>query len=818
MDRRAVENRLTKRIRIWGIVQGVGFRPFVAKLADAMDIKGEVRNLGGLVDIVVTDQEERIAQFIEEIRTKKPLPAEIVHIKIEDLPLRLFDSFVILDSLEVKADSEEAAMISADLAICKDCLREMADIDDPRYAHPYISCMACGPRYTIIDRIPYDRENTTMVDFEMCSFCQGEYEDRQSRRYHAQTISCLSCGPYNKLVLDVENTSFLRSENSKALEQAIEALRGGGILAVKGIGGYNFICSPFDGAAVKTLRQIKLREEKPFAIMFNDIAQIKEYCHVDKVEEELLESSARPILLLRRSAKDYSNERLEVSPLVTNASRFIGAFLPSTGLHYQLTASCGPLIATSANISEMPMIKDDQEMMRELSRLKTEMPSLPQMGQLYNDRDIRVRLDDSVVRVIDQQPQMIRRAKGYAPVPLLIANEGLSKSDMILATGGQLKSAFCLTKGNYAYVSQYLGDLDQQQSCMLYDESIHRLKVLFNIKPELVVCDLHPLYYTTKFAQRYIDKFSEQVPHEILKVQHHHAHVASVMAENDLLGKILGVSFDGTGYGTDGAIWGGEFLICEGSGFQRAAHLDYIKMLGGDSSMKEGWKSAMCYSHAYALDLPANDERYDLIKAGIDHQINTINSSSMGRLFDAVASYLDIHHVNRYEGECAIMLENYAADALDCEIEPYPMSFGIRERQSTDGYSVLKEQFEMNSRFDEHDPIAISAQPIFMAIKAGIRAGSSREAMALGFHYAVSDLILDVSKKIRIKEGINKVALTGGVFQNKIVMERTLKLLRQEGFDVYYNISVGPNDGGICLGQAYIGMQHLSHKNHKTSI
>ena len=300
------------------------------------------------------------------------------------------------------------------------------------------------------------------------------------------------------------------------------------------------------------------------------------------------------------------------------------------------------------------------------------------------------------------------------------------------------------------------------------------------------------------------------MPHEILMVQHHHAHVASVMAEHDLSGKILGVSFDGTGYGTDGAIWGGEFLICEGAGFQRAAHLDYIKMLGGDSSMKEGWKSAMCYSHAYALDLPAEDERYDLIKAGIDHQINTINSSSMGRLFDAVASFLDIHHVNRYEGECAIMLENSAAEALEAGTSPYPMAFDIEDGHRTDGHSLLKEQLEMNGRFDEQKPLTISARPIFMAIKAGASAGVSRGAMALGFHYAVSDLILDISRKIRIKEGINQVALTGGVFQNKIVMERTLKLLRQEGFDVYYNISVGPNDGGICLGQAYIGMQHLA--------
>lgn len=810
MDRGTGSDQLTKRIRIWGIVQGVGFRPFVAKLADELDIKGQVRNLGGLVEVIVTDRIDRIDLFVSEIQSKKPLPAEIVHIKAEVSAFQRFQGFQILDSQNAEDTNLETAMIPADLAICQDCLREMQDSENPRFLHPFISCMACGPRYSIIDRIPYDRDNTAMTDFAMCHFCQEEYEDRQNRRYHAQTISCHDCGPYNKLFLLMSDNAREADKSNlegghgadhlQIMHQASNVINSGGILAVKGIGGYNFVCSPFIEKAVKVLRRIKKREEKPFAILFQDIDQIKDYCSVDQNEEKLLSSSARPILLLEKRAGGNEQNRFNILPEVTKTSRFIGAFLPGTGLHHQLTAACGPLIATSANFSEEPMIKDDKEMFLRIEGLDGQIGMIDnpkmQLGMLYNNREVRTRLDDSVVRVIDGQPQMIRRAKGYAPVPLIIGQEGADNNDRILAVGGQLKSAFCLTKDNFAYVSQFFGDLDQQRSCEIYDEGIERLKTLFDIKPSLIVCDLHPHYYTTKFANDYSLKFSEEIVQGVLSVQHHHAHVASVMAEHDLLGKVIGVSFDGTGYGTDGAIWGGEFLVCKGDEFNREAHLDYVTMIGGDSSMKEGWKSAMCYAQAFGMDWPETDERVSLIQAGIGHGINTIRSSSMGRLFDAVASYLDIHHLNRYEGECAIVLENFAAEALETKLSPYPMAFDI----------------------DSLNQASISARSIFEAIQTGISAGESREAMALGFHYAVSEMILQVCKSIRDKDEINQVALTGGVFQNKIIMEKSLALLRQENFNVYYNISVSPNDGGICLGQAYIGMQHLARRRRESCV
>lgn len=819
-----MSDRKTVKIKIWGIVQGVGFRPFVAKLADRLGMKGEVLNIGGLVDVVLTDTPERIEAFITALKKEKPAPAEIVHIKIEELRLREFEGFTILDSDE---GDDEAAMIPADLSICSDCLAELQDPKNLRYMHPFISCMACGPRYTIIDRIPYDRDNTAMVDFPMCDFCRGEYTDRKDRRCHAQTISCHDCGPM--LEYKPTGTREDRQEaasvgvtgikaDAKIMERAVTPVAWaamhvltGKIIALKGVGGYNFVCSPFDENAVKALRRLKIREEKPFAVMFRDIEQIREYCHVSAEEEELLLSNAKPIVLLERK-KAIGAERIkkknkkEICAEVYKTSRYIGAFLPGMGVQFMLINICGPLIMTSANLSDMPIIKDDEEMFELQDKLDFEPNGEKLLSAVfYNERKIRIRLDDSVARVIDGQPQMIRRSKGYAPVPLYIHNR-LTKQDMILATGGQLKSSFSLSKGPFTYVSQYFGDLDSVEATEIYKENVERMAELFRIRPKLVVSDLHPLYFTTKYAEQYAEKHGT----ELLKVQHHHAHAASVMAEHDLQEPVIGVSFDGTGYGTDGAIWGGEFLVCRDAGFHRAGHLEYIKMLGGDSSMKEGWKSAFSYLYHYKKqeDLHGTfrglrepeDPRWPTVKAGLDHRINTIDSSSMGRLFDAMAAFTGIHDYNRYEGECAVMLENAAAEALDAGMAPVEMAFEIREN------------------VDEEKGILISAGPVFRRAEEALLAGTDKRSIALGFHYAAADMILEVCKRIRRKEGIGAVALTGGVFQNKILMERTLALLRSEGFRPYYNISVGPNDGGVCLGQNLIGMKYLTGKQHNVNI
>lgn len=772
----------SERIKLWGIVQGVGFRPYVAKTAAQLGMKGQVLNIGGLVEITVTDTPLRITEFIDTLIKNKPVPAEIVHIKRESVSYREFDSFTIIKS---GAGDDEAAMLPSDLAICPDCLQELYDSENPRYRHPFISCMVCGPRYTIIDRIPYDRENTSMVDFPMCSFCESQYTALNDRRYHAQTISCHECGPQliwkknqhhapDSGIDQISGSGDFSSASCKAahirrdaavLDHAAEILRSGGVIAFKSVGGYNLLADPLNDEAVTRLRKIKNREAKPFAVMFRDTDQIKKFCFVNDTEEKLLNSSARPIILLEHRDLPYDEIR---------RSRFIGSFLPSFAAQYMLLDRISPLIFTSANLSDMPMIKDESEM-------EAMMAANPLIdGMIYNTRQIRVRADDSVVRVIDNQPQMIRRSKGYVPVPLYIDSAPSGKT-MIFAAGSQLKNSFALTKGPFTYISQFFGDMDTVENQQLYENNVSRLSELFRVRPEAVVCDMHPLYYTTVFAEKYAAE--NGLP--LIKVQHHHAHVASVMAENDLKGKVIGVSFDGTGYGTDGHIWGGEFFLCENGDTKRMSHLKYIDMIGGDASVKDARRSALSYIHAFengymSADPPGADiegsreiavdisdiiaygrERLlsmpdaKLVTAALRSGINTVKSSSMGRLFDGVSSLLGIKDHSDYEGQCAIMLEDAAA-------------------------------------FAQKHPGADHASDL-----------------ALAFHQAVIDMIVDQCLIIRDESGASQVALTGGTFQNKILMEGVLEKLRGSGFSPYYNISVSPNDGGIALGQAYIAMHRL---------
>ncbi len=769
------QKNVTQIIRIWGIVQGVGFRPFVAKLARRMDMKGQVLNIGGLVEITLTDTPERIDAFLVALQEEKPEPAEIVHIKRTPVDHTDFSGFSIVSSDE---GGDEAAMIPPDMAICPHCLEELYDPADPRYLHPFISCMICGPRYTIIDRIPYDRDNTTMVDFPMCGFCESQYTDISDRRHHAQTISCHECGPYLKWA---DRDGGIDGPDDEAiLDHAARILRGGGVIAFKCVGGYNLVADPFNADAVWKLREIKGREAKPFAVLFRSVDQIRSFCQVSDVEARLLESSARPILLLEHRLNEEGFTLPEDLPGGCSLedlrqSRFIGSFLPSLAAQYLLLDRTGPLIFTSANRSDLPMIRDDEEMNSWLSG----EPALD--GILYNERRILVRADDSVARVIDGQPQMIRRSKGYAPLPLYVSAPAATPS--VFAAGSQLKNSFALTKGPFLYMSQYFGDMDTVENQEIYRENVDRMARLFRIRPDKVVCDLHPLYETTRFAEEYAKE--HDLP--LLRVQHHHAHVASVMAEHDLDGPVIGISFDGTGYGTDGAIWGGEFLLCEGSEFTRMAHLKYVDMIGGDSSMKDAHRSALSYmaDAAKAMEsVPAQtsseaaDEKgcpqiaidiSDILEFGaesvmgctdarmvlkaIDMKINTVRSSSMGRLFDAVSALLGIKDYNDYEGQCAIMLEDAAA-------------FG----QSHPGEDEASD-------------------------------------LAFAFHQRIIEMIATECLRIREETGARQVALTGGTFQNRILMEGALTRLRELGFEPFYNISVSPNDGGLALGQAYIAMK-----------
>jgi len=731
------------RLRLYGIVQGVGFRPFVYRIATKNGITGWVKNRGGFVEITACGEAQRLNAFFDALKREKPRHALIVYEERVDIPYEKFDSFQIIKS----SDDVGPVFIAPDIAVCPDCMREMSDPSDRRYRHPFISCMSCGPRYSIIREAPYDRATTSMREFPMCEACETEYTDEADRRFHAQTVSCNDCGP--QLIFHSRQGGCVREE---ALTGTIEAIANGGIVAVKGIGGYHLVCSPHREDTVLRLRELKAREQKPFAVMFPDIKSVREYCAVSAREEELLISDARPIVLLEASGRRFASA-------VSGKNWQVGAFLYYTPLQAMLLSACGPLVMTSANVSDEPIIKDEEPMLAWADRLE---------GILYHTREIVAREDDSVVKVVDGNVQTIRRSRGYAPLPVILKGGG--QCPAIFAAGGHLKSTFCFLSGRFAYVGPYIGDLDGEGQQTEYRQSFERMKRIFRIKPEAAVCDLHPAYASTEFTR------TLGLP--ILQVQHHHAHIASVMAEHGIEGPVIGVAFDGTGYGPDGAVWGGEFLICRGAGYERAGHIRYVTMLNGDEGMKDAGKSAMCYRHAAGLE--SVDERWPIIKNALRLGVNTHRNGGMGRMFDAVSACLGIGSYNRFEGECAIGLEGSAREALGSGIMPVPMSFEITEEEGT---------------------LVADSAPVFRTIDGR----EDTSACALGFHRAVAQMTLEMCILLRKRTGIGTVALSGGVFQNGLLLADVLRLLKEEGFHTLINREVPPNDGGISLGQAYIG-------------
>lgn len=751
------KNEAAVKIKISGIVQGVGFRPLVYRKARLFGIKGWVRNVGGDVEILAQAPNESVKQFVSDLKENRDKTYEIIKLEMKAMAVSRQEGFVILPS----EPEEEVFLIPPDLPVCPDCKRELFDPYNRRFKNPFISCMACGPRYTIIKEMPYDRAHTVMKEFTMCETCKNEYTSSLDRRFHAQTISCNDCGPY-LLYRDKSQSATEERFNQSALEKAIKAVREGGIVAVKGIGGYHLSCSPFLEDTVKRLRELKGREQKPFAVMFPSISEIENYCEVSMKERELLTGKERPVVLLRLRENKMA--------LSTNkGSLNCGAFLPYTPVQLLLTKELGPLIMTSANDSGQPIIREDEEMLS--------FHSLSLSGILYHKRKILRSVDDSVTQIVGGGVQLIRRSRGYVPYPVFIPKE--TEEDMdVFASGGDLKAAFCLYRNGKAVLSQPFGDLEETKVMEEYKKSYEDLTSLLKIVPRLAVCDLHPNYYSSRFAK--------DLGLPVKLVQHHHAHIASVLAENGLRGPVIGIAFDGTGYGTDGSIWGGEFLICQGTQYIRAAHLSPFPILGGDKSIKDARKTAVCYLHHAGLIRFISDEKTDLIVKALEHGIHTIKTSSMGRLFDAAASVLSIAHENRYEGECAILLEKEAELAKRRHITPPDLPFLIRE-----GADVL-----------ELDP-----SPFFeTAVKYKDREESG--ALALSFHYAIAEGVAEICEKLRSRYHISEVALSGGVFQNKLLTERILSLLRERGFFVYVNRLVPPGDGGLSLGQIYLGREH----------
>ncbi|ADL05178.1 carbamoyltransferase HypF [Lacrimispora saccharolytica] len=756
---------MTEQIRVYGIVQGVGFRPLVYRTAKEYGIKGLVRNVGGYVEIVAQSESDLIGRFLADLKDNKKGGHEIMKMEAEEIPFMDLEDFAILKSESMG----EISVIPPDLPVCPECLRELSEESDRRYGNPFISCVSCGPRYTIMEELPYDRKRTTMEDFPLCSECQKEYTWAAGRRFHAQTVSCNDCGPY--LIYHHKGNGPMERKEKEAFEKALTVLSKGGIVAVKGIGGFHLVCSPFREDTVKRLRKLKGREEKPFAVMFPGIQEISRCCLVSAEEKALLESKARPIVLL-------SIKQDTMAPSVSNESIYCGAFLPYTPLQHMLTKRLGPLIMTSANIAGQPIIREDESM------LALSSPYLD--GVLYNQRRIVRSVDDSVARIIEGMPQLIRRSRGYVPYPVFLSRgegsreegEGGTKTG-IFAAGGDLKAAFCLCQKGNAVVSQHFGDLEEEAVRKEFQRSYEDLTRLLRITPGLAVCDLHPNYHSARFA--------EALGLPVLKVQHHHAHVASVMAEHDLKGPVIGVAFDGTGCGTDRSIWGGEFLVCEGIDFIRAGHVSMFPILGGDSSMRDARKTASCCLLHAGLTAYIEDERLEVIKAALEHNINRVLTSSVGRLFDGAASVLNIGHENRYEGECAVLLEREAVLGERNRVKPVSLSFGIKEQD---------------------DVLTLDPRPVFETL-CTMRNRAETGALALGFHLALAQAVASVCKRLGSRYLSNTVALSGGVFQNALLTRHTIGLLKKNGFFVYLNSAVPPNDGGLSLGQAYLGNEYL---------
>ncbi len=782
---RVVDPKLKKimqglRVDITGIVQGVGFRPFVYNLATRLELKGWVKNTSAGVEIEVDGNHDTLDLFIQKLRDEAPALSSIDGFSASFRPASGFSSFEILHSESVAGAFQP---ISPDVSICPDCLCEMFDPNDRRYHYPFINCTNCGPRFTIIKDIPYDRPKTTMAGFPLCPDCEREYTDPTNRRFHAQPVACPVCGP--KVWL--ENGSKVEGQKSiygdDAIAETRQLLNDGKILAIKGLGGFHLACDATNTASVTELRNRKLRVDKPFALMMPDVETIEQHCFVNDAERELLQSAARPIVLLKKKPESTIVE--EVSP----KQDWLGVMLPYTPLHYLLFADHYPLftalVLTSGNLSEEPIATDNDEARERLSRLADAF--------LMHDRDIHIRCDDSVVRVFDDEslsaahrPSSIyplRRSRGYAPFPVKLPFD----VPQILAVGSELKNTFCITNKNYAFLSHHIGDMENYETLKSFEQGVEHFEKLFRVKPEAIAYDLHPNYLATRYAL-------ERAEHENLLafgVQHHHAHIAACMAEHGLDGSrpVIGVSFDGTGYGDDGAIWGGEILIADYRSYQRAFHLEYFPLPGGDAAIKKPARTALALLWSLGLEW---DERLDsvaefraedrvVLHAQLERKINTPMTSSMGRLFDAAAALAGVRQKVNYEGQAAIEFE-----ALVDQTERESYSFGLHQDKVQTG-SVVE------------------------ALVRDVMAGVHISKISARFHNGLAESVREICLKIKSEKGINEVVLSGGVWQNITLLGRTLSLLRNDGFKVYIHHEVPTNDGGLSLGQAVIAASILRH-------
>ena len=777
------KKELTWRIRVYGIVQGVGFRPTVSRHATSNGICGTVCNKGPYVEIYAQGQKKQMEGFLKALEVQPPKRAAILKINTEDVTAETdmhFETFDIIESEKTKGE----IFVSPDIAICEECKEEMYDPKDRRYLHPFINCTCCGPRLTILDALPYDRERTSMKEFPMCPDCAEEYEDETTRRYDAQPVCCNKCGPEVYLIG--------RSERGRdAITYTRRMISEGKIVAIKGIGGFHLCCDATNEEAVQRLRTLKRRPAKPFAVMAKDESVVKRECVVTPEQEMILTGHQKPILLLDKE----NGGRL--APSIAPGNPKVGVMLPYAPVQLLIfqyddgIKMPDILVMTSGNTSGAPICREDTEAVAELSHLCDAM--------LSHNRKIRIRADDTVMDFYKNEPYMIRRSRGYAPLPFMMSTDWKGK---VLAVGGELKNTFCIGVDSRFYPSPYVGDLEDLRTVKALQETIQRFQTLLEVHPQVVVCDLHPKYNSTVVA--------EELGYPIVKVQHHYAHILSCMVENDCQEPVIGVAFDGTGYGTDGTIWGGEILLADYEDFTRFGNITPFLQIGGDVSAKEGWRIAVSMIYGYTKDRELAGEimkKLDLCSekeikvqfAMADRKLNAVLSTSVGRLFDAVSAILGIRHKSSFEGEASMALE-FVAEAYEQK---------DHEQKQNEKIDPLV--------YEEYGHVILNTQLLVQRIVEAKLQGADSGRLAYWFHEILAEQITAVCVQARNVSGRQKAVLSGGVFQNRLLLRLTEERLTEEGFEVLRHRMVPPNDGGIAVGQAAYGMAQLFRAMHMGS-
>ncbi|HEY3308770.1 MAG TPA: carbamoyltransferase HypF [Desulfuromonadaceae bacterium] len=794
---------------ISGIVQGVGFRPFVFRLARQLSLTGWVRNTPAGVEIEIQGEPQGLIDFEQLLSTQAPPLAAISSISSQKIPSSHDKEFLILPS----AGGIPAIQVAPDSALCEDCRQELFDPSNRRYRYPFITCTNCGPRYSIITGIPYDRPNTTMSAFPLCPDCLKEYHDPSDRRFHAQPNACQVCGPQLQLL---DKSGAIMAERDAAISRAITLLQEGAILAVKGIGGYHLALDACNNAAVQRLRERKKRDQKPFAVMAADLATAHRLALFNEQEERLLISPEAPIVIVRKATS------CPIAPLVAPDNGWLGLLLPYAPLHHLLLAphpafghplptgegemnslalgerereradapTFQALVMTSANCSDEPIIYQNVQALQGLSGIADYF--------LTHNRPIHIRSDDSVMRVFQGKPLFYRRSRGYAPRSIRLPFE----IPTILAVGAELKGVVCLAGGDRAFLSQHIGDLQNSVTCDSFSHTIDHLVNLLELKPQVVACDMHPDYQSSIYAA------GTGLP--VIPVQHHHAHMAACMAENGLEGEVIGIILDGTGYGSDDTIWGGEFLVGGYAGFKRTGHLRSLPLPGGDQAIREPWRMALAYlfqalgKQALVLDLPINgyltDQEKELFCVMLEKRLNSPLTSSCGRLFDAVAALLDIRHIVSYDGQAAIELEALAETVED--VEEYPYHLRKNNLSYPSGAPVIDDAHGSEERDEVR--LVLDFSPLFPVILKHLAAGLSRAIIARRFHNTIATAACEMCTEMSKLSGLERVVLSGGVFQNRLLSEMIYTGLSSHGFQVFTHRLIPPNDGGIAIGQAAV--------------